>query len=101
MDEKPGTLDEQNAERLKRIVSQGIPLQPGMFENMRVMCYLEALLTERGILEVAQRQAAEKIGEMLEVIERAANEAKLRTGGFVGTERVEDIAKIYGLPPRG
>jgi len=99
MDAAEQTLEERNTERVKAIVAQGIPLQPGMFEALRTMVYLEHLLDHAGVLEKAKAMADEKIAELLGHIERAAVEAKLRSGSpVVG---MENVAKLYGLPPRG
>lgn len=91
-------LNAENDERLKRVLSQGFPLQPGMFESLRILTYLETLLSDRFLLDQANLDFANKASGLLDNIESVMRQSKIVSGGAL---KPEDIDKIVQIRPHG
>ena len=72
-----GHLEQRNAERVNALIEKGIRPQPGMFEQIRTLVYLEHLLGEMGILTRAQLDVANKMSELIGQMEGQVAKATL------------------------
>ena len=70
-------LEEKNQGRLMSAVQQGVPIMPGMFEQIRILVYLEHLLGDHGILVKAQLDVSNKMSELIGQMEGQVAKATL------------------------
>lgn len=89
-------LNAENDERLKRVLQQGFPIPPGMFEQIRVLVYLEVLLKHYELLDDAVVDYANKASGLLDQIEKAITQAKIVQGGSI---QPGDLDKIIQMRP--
>jgi hypothetical protein len=85
-------LNAENDERLKRALQQGFPLQPGMFESLRIICHLETLLSVIDKLEESNLEYANRASTILDQIEQVIRQRAL-TGGI----QASDVDKIVSM----
>jgi len=77
-------LDQSNEERLGRLMSGalGMPVQvqPGLFENIRLIAYLEKLLEGAGILDAANLEYAKRVAQVLDNFEGMVRMQVIKSG---------------------
>ena len=89
-------LEAENDERLRRIVAERVALPPSLFENIRLMVYLEALLGEFHLLDDAKMEFANRVSGVLDNIEEQVRKAKIGIGNLTP----QDMDKIIQLGRR-
>lgn len=101
-------LDASNEQRLQRLVTGGlgmaIQIQPGLFENMRTMTYLDAIIDHLGVGDAARRKYSETAANVLDMFEAQVRMQVIQTGG---TGQPIDLGTVQKLnreqrrhPPR-
>ena len=91
-------LNAENDERLRRIIQQGFPIPPGMFEQIRVLVYLETLLKHyEPPRRCRGRLRQQGVGPMMDQIEKAITQAKIVQGS--GSIQPGDLDKIIQMRP--
>lgn len=95
-------LAESNQGRAMRVLSGqlGIAIAPpSIFDFMRLLSYLEDIGENLGIRDGMQINAEERIAERLDVVEIAAQKARLTAGG--NAAQMLEMLKSQPHPPAG
>lgn len=73
-------LDKSNEERLGRIVAMRIMPPPGLFENLRQIAYMDAILEKLDIAQPAKHNYAVMAANVLDAMEAQIRQQKIMGG---------------------
>lgn len=89
-------LEAENTERLKRLLATGFPMPPTLFENLRILTYLETLLKEADLLDDANAEFTNRATTIIDQMETMQRQQAI----VAGTIKPEEIDKIIQMRPR-